>query len=368
VLRWLVIAIAAVAAAYQLAAILAAWMHRRRKAAPSPFTPSVSILKPVRGADPGFYEAIRSNLQQDYPDFELLAGVSDPEDPAIAVLERLRREFPARPLRILHTRPATPNAKAGVLAELERASSGSVLILADADIQVPPAYLERVIAPLADPAVGLVTCMYRARAQHWPARFEALGISTDFAPGTMVAPLAGAGEFALGSTIAVRRADLERIGGIMAVADYLADDYQIGSRIHALGLRCLLSEVVVETHLTGERWSDVWNHQVRWARTIRVSRLGGYAGLPVTHATTWAVVAAAAGLWPAALVLIMLRFAMALTAGWIVLRDRHVLRLGWLIPIRDLWGTAVWVAGLFGNTVDWRGERLRLTPEGRIRR
>jgi ceramide glucosyltransferase len=365
--RWLVIAIAAVAAAYQLVAILAAVTHRRRKAARQPFAPRVSILKPVRGADPGFYEAIRSNLQQEYPDFELLAGVSDPEDPAIAILEQLRRAFPDRLVQILLTQPTTPNAKAGVLSELVRAASGSVLIIADADIQVPRSYIHSVVAPLADPAIGLVTCMYRARAEHGPGRFEALGISTDFAPGTMVAPFVGAGEFALGSTIAVRRADLERIGGILAVADYLADDYQVGRKIHALGLRCLLSEVVVETHLAGERWNDVWNHQVRWARTIRVSRTGGYAGLPVTHATTWAVVAAAVGLWPAALVLMMLRYAMALTAGWIVLRDRQVLRLWWLIPIRDLWGTAVWMAGLFGNTVDWRGQRLRLTPDGRIR-
>jgi len=218
---------------------------------------------------------------------------------------------------------------------------------------------------LSDPQVGLVTCLYRAQGDTPAARFEALGVSTEFAPSTLVARLVGVDEFALGSTLAFRRADLERIGGFEAIADYLADDYQLGHRLHALGLKCVLSELVVETRLGGN-WGDVWRHQIRWARTIRVSKFFGYVGLPVTYATLWAVVAAAAGRWEIAGALLALRMIMAISSGWFVLRSRDVLKLWFLIPIRDLFGVAVWCVALFGNTVVWRGRRLRLDREGRI--
>jgi ceramide glucosyltransferase len=254
----------------------------------------------------------------------------------------------------------------GVLIDLGRAATGEILVIADSDILVPEGYLERVVGPLADPEIGLVTCLYRARAETFPGRFEALGVATDFAPGAMVAPLVGVDEFALGSTIAVRRRDLERMGGFEAVADYLADDYQIGRRIHGLGLRCVLSEVVVETHLAGGTWSGVWRHQLRWARTVRASRLAGYLGLPVTFATLCSLVLAASGAWALAVGAMAARMATAAAAGWYVLRSPDALRLAWLVPARDLFGVAVWAAGLFGNTVEWGGDRLTLDRHGRI--
>jgi ceramide glucosyltransferase len=223
-----------------------------------------------------------------------------------------------------------------------------------------------VTAPLVDSGVGLVTCLYRPVGDTFAARFEGLGISTDFAPSTLVARLLGVDEFAMGSTLAFRRADLERIEGFAPIADYLADDYQLGHRIHSLGLKCVLSDVVVETHLGGG-WREVWAHQVRWARTIRVTKFSGYLGLPVTNATLWGVIAAACGRWDLAAVLLAVRMAMAFAAGWFVIRSRDVRRLWWLIPARDLFGFAVWLAGLFGSSVMWRGERLRLDRQGRIR-
>lgn len=365
-MRWIVAAFCAAAAAYQVLAILASLARRRRLLPTMPFTPTVSILKPVRGADAGLYEAFRSNAAQQYPWFEMLFGVSNPADPAIPLIERLAAEFPCRSIRVLRGAASTPNAKAGKLAEISSQAAGEVLVITDSDIAVPTGYLRDVVAPLSDPSIGLVTCAYRARAESWPARFEALGVSTDFGPSTMVAPFVGIDEFALGSTIVVRKTDLERSGGFQAVADYLADDYQIGRNIHALGLRCVLSHVVVETHLAGVRWRDVWNHQVRWARTIRVSRGGGYVGLPITHATLWAAAAAITGMWLVAAGLMIIRYAMAFIAGWLVLGSRDVPRLWWLIPFRDLWATAVWAAGLMGETVEWGGERLRVTADGKI--
>jgi ceramide glucosyltransferase len=257
------------------------------------------------------------------------------------------------------------NAKVGVLIDLVAAASHPVLVVNDADIRVEPDYLTRVTAPLTNPRVGLVTCLYRPVGDSFAARFEGLGVATDFAPSALVARLLGVDEFAMGSTLAFRREDLDRIGGFASVADYLADDYQLGRRIHELGLKCMLSDMVVETHLGGG-WRQVWQHQVRWARTIRVSRFGGYLGLPVTNATLWAVIAVAGGRSDLGVALLAIRLAMALASGWGVLRSRDVLYLWWLVPGRDLFGFAVWVAGLFRNSVVWRGQHLRLDRFGKI--
>jgi ceramide glucosyltransferase len=173
-------------------------------------------------------------------------------------------------------------------------------------------------------------------------------------------------EFGFGSTLAFRATDLNAIGGFDAVAGYLADDYQLGARIHRLGRRNLISKVVVSTRLYATTWTQVWRHQLRWARTIRVSRAAGYAGLPVTFATLWALVAAGYGLWWLALAALASRLAVALAAGWFVLGSPDVLKLFVLIPIRDLYGVIVWAAGLFGNSVEWGGHTLHLDRHGRI--
>ncbi len=360
------IAIAVIAAAYQIVAILACVFKRGRgpgARGQANGTVAVSILKPVHGADPALREAIRSHTVF-HGEHELLCGVSDPADPAISLLHEMSREFAA--VRIVECRTKTANAKVGVLADLAAAARFAILIVNDADIRVEPDYLGRVTAPLTDPGVGLVTCLYRPNGTTFAARFEGLGVSTDFAPSALVARLVGVDEFAMGSTLALRRVDLDRIGGFRAIGDYLADDYQLGHRIHALGLKCVLSDAVVETSLSGG-WLDVWRHQVRWARTIRVSKFYGYMGLPVTNGTLWVVILAALGRWDLAAVVLGLRLWMALQAGWFVLRSPDVLKLWWLVPARDLFAFAVWGTGLFGYTVIWRGKQLKLDREGRIR-
>jgi ceramide glucosyltransferase len=356
--------VGAVAGGYQLFAIAACLWHRRG-AGPRPANSAVSILKPIRGSDPGFYAAIRSQAAQKYPQFEILFGISDPADSAAPEIQRLIQEFPSVPIRLILCSQDAPNRKVGVLMDLAREAQYPLLIVSDSDITVPEGYLCDVTAPLAGPAIGLVTCLYRAEADNLPSRFEALAIATDFAPSTLVAPFVGISEFGLGSTLAFRRADLERIGGFRAIADYLADDYQLGRKLHSLGLRNLISKVVVSTRLSAGSWSAAWKHQLRWARTIRLSR-GAYVGLPVTYATLWAVIAAVCGHWWLAAALLAIRFAMAITSGWFVLRSADVLRYFYLIPFRDLWGVAIWAAGLFGDTVEWRGRRLKLDADGKI--
>jgi ceramide glucosyltransferase len=248
------------------------------------------------------------------------------------------------------------------------AANYPLLVINDADICVEPDYLQKVTAPLQDAAIGLVTALYRATAASFPARFEALGVAAEFAPSVLVARLLGVAEFALGSTMAVRAADLDRIGGFRAIGDYLADDYQLGARITALGLHVAFADTIVETTLGAGNWSDVWRHQVRWSRTIRVSRPSGYYGYVVTQATFWASVAAAAGYWRIAAALLVVRIAAGMAAAGFVLKDRAAVARWWLLPLRDLFGFSVWLTAAFGNTVEWSGMQLRLTPDGRIHR
>jgi ceramide glucosyltransferase len=354
---------------------LGRWLGARagvRDEQESPSYPPVSILKPLRGRGPGFYEAIRSHALIDYPQFEILFGVHDPSDPACEDVARLAAEFPERAIRLVVCPRQLPNGKVAVLADLAREARYPVLVINDGDIFVARDYLRAVVPPLnaapldAKPQTGLSTCLYRARGATFPARWEALGIATDFASSVLVARALGVAEFALGSTMVLRAVDLARIGGFEAVGDYLADDYQLGRRITELGYHIVLAQAVVETRLAGETWGDIWRHQLRWSRTIRVSRPGGYFGYVITNASVWAALAAAAGAWPVAAACLAVRLLAGVVTGVLVLGDGDVARRWFLMPFRDLWGFAVWLAGTVGSTVEWQGEKLRLDKEGRI--
>jgi ceramide glucosyltransferase len=350
-------------AVYNLLAILGALKFGRKNEL-TDYKPPVSILKPVRGQDAQFYQAIRSHAAQQYPEFELIFGTADPADAALADIERLRIEFPRVPIRIVHTENDAPNGKVGSLEILAQEARHEVLLVNDGDISVEPDYLTRVIGMLADPQVGLVTCLYRGRGSSMASQAEALGIATEFAPSVLVARLLSAGGFALGSTMAFRAGDLRSIGGFAAIREYLADDYQLGARIAALGKHVALSDSVVETNLGAGSWKDVWKHQVRWSRTIRVSRPAGYFGYLVTQATFWAMVAAACGYWRIALAGFTVRLIAAL-ASMSALGEKWDARV-WMIPFRDLFGLAVWAAGIVGREVEWRGIRFKLLSDGRI--
>lgn len=361
----IIVVLAVAAVLYQLLAIVAILRHKSQHPIGNGRHLPVSILKPVYGKDPGFYDAIRSHAQQQYPEFEILFGIRRQDDPARFEAERLIAEFPALPIRVVLCDTILPNLKVGSLIDLAREARHPILIVNDSDISVPANYIRDVTGPLSDPGVGLITCLYRAEAHDWPSRVEALAIATDFAPSTLVARLFGVSDFAFGSTMAFRKTDLDRIGGFRAIGDYIADDYQLGHKLHALGLRNVISDVIVSTRLSSGSWLGAWRHQVRWARTIRLSGGAGYAGLAITYATLWAAVAALAGLWWIALTLIAIRLAMAVTAGRL-LRSADVWKFCYAIPVRDLAGVAVWAAGLFGQTVFWRDRRLRLDHEGKI--
>ncbi len=360
------------ATAYYLIAIVAAfrWIRwGRRFRLPSSEGAKallpLSILKPIHGHDPHFYEGIRSHAGQDYPEFEILFGFDDSNDPALEDVFRLQREFPALRIEAIVVSSDTPNAKAGVLAKLAKRARYPWLLINDSDIFVEPGYLRAVAAPLANPEVGLVTCLYRGRAESWASRMEAIGVATEFAVSVMAARLLGQAEFALGSTMALSADTLRAAGGFEAVAAYLADDYQLGKNVSATGRRIEFAPVVVETDLGAESLASVWRHQVRWSRAIRVSRPGGYWGYVVTHATVWALVAFAAGQWWAGAAALAARMIAAALAS-IALEDRYVPAALGLVPLRDLFGFAVWLTGAFGDTVYWRGHKLKLRRDGKI--
>jgi ceramide glucosyltransferase len=354
------------AAAYFLLALYAALRWPPAGGKPAQTLPPLSLLKPMYGASPGLYEALRSHAAQDYPQFEILFGFSDPRDSALELVEKLRREFPSVPIQVVRVTTQAPNPKAFVLSQLAGRARHSLLVINDDDIVVEPGYLRSIVPPLSDPKVGLVTCVYRVHADSRAGRFEALGVATEFVPSVLVARLLGVVEFALGATMAVRAEALEAAGGWEPIAVYLADDYQLGLRVTKAGYRVEFAPPIVATNIGAPTWADVWRHQLRWSRTIRVSRPAGYYGSIITNATFWALVAFAAGQWWAGGAALALRLiAGGLTAAR-VLRDRQASRWFWLMPLRDLFGLAVWIGGCFGSIVYWRGRKLRLAADGRI--
>jgi len=337
--------------------------------------PPISILKPLKGADPEIFESFRSHCLQDYPDYEIIFGVSDAQDPAIESVRALQREFPERRIQLVVSPTILgANVKVSNLAQMLPVARYEYLIVNDSDIRVEADYLRRVIVPLADERVGMVTCLYRGvAAATLGSRLESLGISTDFCAGVLVARrLEGGIRFGLGSTLAFRRADLKKIGGFEPILNHLADDYELGARISSLGLAVELSDVVVETYLPPYKFSEFVAHQLRWSRGVRDVRARGYFGLVFTFGILWALLAVLAGegalwTWGALALILCLRLSVVMVVGRGVLRDRRAIKDAWLIPLRDLVAVVVWIVSSGGNTVTWRGDRFRL-KDGRLTR
>lgn len=331
----------------------------------------VSVLKPLKGADPEMYEALRSHCVQEYPEYEMLCGVTEANDPAVPVVERLIREFPESKIRlVLCGKRLGANGKVSSLIQLAGAATAQVLVVNDSDIRVEPDYLRTIMTELQQAGTGLVTCMYRGTPGGTLAsRLESLGISTDFVPGVLTANLIENGiHFGLGSTLAFRKKDLHEIGGFESIVDYLADDYELGHRI-AQKKRVALSRSVVENHLPDYDFAGFITHQLRWARTIRASRAAGYAGLLLTFTLPWAVAEICVwrslfgvGLFATALVARMMT---AAVSSGLVLRERRA--SFWLLPIRDFVALGVWLGGWAGNKITWRGEKFIL-ERGRLKR
>ncbi len=346
--------------------------------------PPVSILKPLKGADPQIWESFCSHCEQEYPEFQIIFGVSDADDPAVEIVGRLRAKYPKLPIElIVCERVLGTNIKVSNLAQMLPAARHAILLVNDSDILVPSDYLRRVIAPLVeltveDSTVGLVTCLYRGVAgKTLGSRIESLGISTDFIPGVLSARFLEKGlRFGLGSTLAFRKRDLEAVGGFEPLLDYLADDYELGRRIAATGKRVEIGTPVVSTFLPAYTLREFFRHQLRWSRTIRDARRWGYTGLLFTFGLPWALlalVAARGAVW--AWVLLAMTLAARVVVGFasavIVLGGRRsflaipLLDIP-LLVLRDLIAPVVWAASFLGNRIYWRGDVFEL-KDGRLR-
>jgi ceramide glucosyltransferase len=347
----------------------------------SGFAPGVTILKSLKGLDPGMLDAFRSHCKQSYAgEYELLFGVSSLDDPAAAAVLELQGEFSERAIRLIECPERLgANGKVSTLAQLVPHARYDYLLINDSDITVGPHYLERVMAYFAPnmhatKGVGLVTALYRGRAHvTLPSRLEALGIAVEFQPSVLLSRWLERGlRYGLGSTLAVWREALEAMGGLAVLANHLADDYELGARVHAAGYAVALSHEPVETSVPAYTWRGFFDHQLRWYRTVRDARPGGYVGLVFTQAFAWAVLnVLASGLSPLSLWLLaltfFLRLSVAMTVGTRVLRDHQVLPRLWLLPLCDLIGMGLWIAGFAGNTIVWRGERF-VVKHGKLTR
>jgi ceramide glucosyltransferase len=349
--------------------IWAAQQFRRELSQPAPrrFLPPVSILRSLKGLDPQMYLAFRSHCVLDYGEYEVLFGVSDVNDPALELVERLQQEFPLRKLRVVPCPQVLGlNGKVSNLAQMLPQARYEHIIINDSDIVVPRDYLQRVLAPLSNPEVGMVTTLYRGIAgATLGSRLEALGLSTDFMGGVLVARALQGIRFALGGTIATTKTVLAAIGGLELLAEYLSDDYELGARTAAAGYRVELADTVVETAVPDYSFSEFWTHQTRWARTVKACRPAEYFWLIVTFALVWAllgVVIAPSAWWTWLLLAVtaIARLTSAVVVGRGVLRDPRVLRDLWLVPLRDVAALGVWIASYFGREIEWRGQRFRL--------
>jgi len=373
VIRPFLLVICATATTFSIYAICASKdILRRTAGAAVEAGPPVSVLKPLRGLDREAAENFASFFRQDYGEWEVLFGAEDEREPSLEIIRQTARENPGADIRVIVGRGAPGgNPKVRMLSRLAREAKHPVLLVSDSDIRAGRDHLARMAEPLSDPAVGVVTCLYRTQGEGFIGRLDSLSLSTEFLPGALVARKLEGMTFAMGAGILIRREVLDEIGGFSAIEDGLADDYMLGRLPAAAGHRVELARDVVDHRLGTRGWKDLRDRQNRWNLGIRTSRPWGYAGLVFTQGTAAALLflLASGGSvlgWSVAAATIAVRLGTAWFLAARLLHDQSIGRLLWLVPIRDVLGTALWFASFFGNTVVWRGRRLRVGAGGRI--
>jgi ceramide glucosyltransferase len=365
--------VAAAPLVYYILAILAAFrFFGRNPQTHVDYTPPVSLLKPVRGVDSGSYENFTSFCKQDYPEYEILFAVNDDSDPALPLIRQIMAEFPQKRIRLfINAKDLGANRKVNKLAMLTREAEYDVLVLTDGDVRVGPNYLREVIAPLREKKIGAVTSFYRAIVQdNLGAKLEAIGAASDFFAGVLMARWKEGIRFALGASIATTKDWVRKMGGFEVIADTLADDYELGLRIAKAGGEIVLSCEPVWTMYPAQTLRGFWDHQLRWARTVRLCRPFSYLGLLFTQGLPWTLLAVLFA--PTALIAcayvaayLVLRFAMAWAVGVWGVRDEVLRRNLWLVPVRDAIYFIVWLASFGSNRIRWGSEEYTI-QKGRM--
>lgn len=371
--RWLILIAALAPFAYYLLSIWCAWRFFSQPRQPAAeFTPPASILKPVRGLDAEAYENFASFCRLDYPEYEILFGVSDADDPAVPVIQRLIREFPQCSIRLLiGAESIGQNNKVCKLCRLVREARHDLLVMSDSDVRVERDYLRCVAAPFRDPAVGGITTLFRGlRAPSLVAELDCAGTSAEFCSGAIVARQLEGVKFMLGATMATTRRHLAEIGGFEPLADLHSDDFVLGNRLAGLGYRIELIRKPVWMMFPAQTFREYWRHELRWAIGLRHIRPKGHLGLALTHGLPWALAAAAVSPVPALRIAypaayLFLRLLMAWIVGVRGLKDPILRRRLWLVPVRDALAFPVWLASFLSNRIRWRGGEFTIR-DGRL--
>jgi ceramide glucosyltransferase len=359
--------------AYYLLAIDSVRKLRKRKpSAPSNVLPFISLLKPLHGADPELASHLESFFQQDYPAFEILFAVRHNTDPSVQVVMALTAKYPNIPTQIILTgEPPYANAKVFSMEKMAAAASGELLVITDSDASVAPDYLVDMARCFADEEVGAMTNLYRGipGADLW-STLEALGMSTEFMAGVIVAERLEGMHFTLGPSMAIRATTLNKIGGFARMADYLADDFVLGQWTAEAGQQVVLSTHIINHHATAMGFQQSFIHRVRWNRSSRFSRPSGYIGQGFTYGLAWAMALLVCSLnWWSGLILLVVaaaRFWLAYELGFRLMGDAKAMQNAYLIPLQDMLSAASWIGGLVGREVMWRNERYRLLQGGRF--
>jgi len=356
--------------AYVIAAVLAVRRFVRRPAPAAADQPPTSVLKPLHGDEPGLYENLRSFAEQDYPTAQIILGVSDPADTALPVARGLACDLVDRDIAlVVDGRVNGSNRKVANLENMLDRARHQIVALADSDMRVDRHYLAVVTAPLQDPKTGVVTCLYRGvpTGGRW-SDFGAMHINFGFLPSAMVAEALGLGGGCFGATIALRRETLERIGGFTRLRDELADDHRIGAEIRALGLSVVLSRYIVEARVFEPSFASLWQHELRWARTIRAVAPVGFAGSILAQPIAIASLGAAVtGFSLTSCVFLVISCALRWITARAVARELGLSApQPWLLLARDALSFAVFVASFFGRTVFWRDQLFHIEASGRM--
>ena len=360
---------------YYAASIIASesFFSKSRPGGPVRSAGPVSVLVPLCGADFKAYRNYASLCSQDYPQFEIIFGVADPADSSLPVVEKLKADFPDVPIRVVvSSHVIGPNPKVNTLNDMLSHAGYETILMLDSDIRVGRDFFETILGELSEIGDGLVTCLYRAgEAPGFPAKLEAAGISSEFAPGVLIAQMGAGISFAFGAAIALTKKTIEAIGGFEAIAPYLADDYMLGNLVRKAGLPVKLSRCVVETVLSKLTMVGFFKHQLRWARGIRACAPWGHTGSVITNGTSLSFLYfALSGFSGSGLLVFATVVALRLLMAWMV----SVRRMGddilkqnlFLVPLRDFLSLGIWSAALFGRRVEWRSRVFVLENDGKI--
>jgi ceramide glucosyltransferase len=373
-LAWLFIAASVLGSLYQLLAAFAIWQFAHQPTEPPALRPAVTLLKPLCGGEAELYENLRSFCVLDYPEIQIVFGVRDPDDAAIPVVERLRAEFPAVDIAlVVNPNIYGTNYKVSNLINMFAEAKHDLLVLSDSDMRVGPGYLDAIAAGLERPGAGIVTCLYLG--QPMPGLWSALGaagINYWFLPSAAVSKLLGGKVGCYGATIALRRETLAAIGGFAAVRNQLADDYALGALVRERGLDVVVIPCFPTTTVDEPGWRALFQHELRWARTIRNTAPAGFAGTAITHPLPLALLAVAAGLvagwgWP---MLIGIGVASVLSRAVLIACVRSVLGAPkprwWLLLPRDVLSLVILVLAFCGRSVSWRASAFRVDSVGAL--